>query len=107
MIRRAPAAQAVPALAEAVAKHADEFVRYRALIVLSSFNDRGTADLVRGVLKDRNDRLREVAYKWLEEHPEPGLTATLLATLQTEQAEFVRPALVGALGDLQRRGCGL
>ena len=100
MIRRAPAAQAVPALAEAVAKHADEFVRYRALIVLSSFNDRGTADLVRVVLKDRNDRLREVAYKWLEEHPEPGLTATLLAALQTEQAEFVRPALVGALAAL-------
>src|SRR5688572_2410363 len=100
MIRRAPAAQAVPALAQAVATHADEFVRYRALIVLSSFNDRGTAELVRGLLTDRNDRVREVAYKWLEANPDPGLAPTLLASLQTEQAEFVRPALVGALAAL-------
>ena len=100
LIRRAPAAQAVPALSEAVAKHADEFVRYRAFIVLSSFNDRGTAGIVRGLLKDRNDRLREAAYKWLEAHPDPTLAATLLASLQTEQAEFVRPALVGALAAL-------
>jgi HEAT repeat protein len=100
MIRRAPAAEAAPALAQAAAKHADEFVRYRALIVLSSFNDRGTAALVRGLLTDRNDRVREVAYKWLEANPDPGLTPTLLASLQTEQAEFVRPALVGALAAL-------
>jgi HEAT repeat protein len=100
MIRRAAAAQAVPALSEAVAKHPDEFVRYRALIVLSSFNDRGTADLVRGLLKDRNDRLRETAYKWLEANPDPALAQALLASLQTEQAEFVRPALVGALAAL-------
>ena len=100
MIRRAPATQAVPALAEAVAKHPDEFVRYRAFIVLSSFNDRGTADLARGLLRDRNDRLREAAYKWLEANPDPALTAALLASLQTEQAEFVRPALVGTLAAL-------
>lgn len=100
MIRRAPATQAVPALSEAAVKHPDEFVRYRAFIVLSSFNDRGTADLARGLLKDRNDRLREAAYKWLEANPDPALTAALLASLQTEQAEFVRPALVGALAAL-------
>lgn len=100
MIRRVPAAEAVPALAQAVTTHPDEFVRYRALIVLSSFNDRGTGELVRGLLKDRNDRLREVAYKWLEANPDPGLIPTLLASLQTEQAEFVRPALVGALAAL-------
>jgi HEAT repeat protein len=100
MIRRAPAAEAAPALAQAAAKHADEFVRYRALIVLSSFNDRGTAALVRGLLTDRNDRVREVAYKWLEANPDPALAPTLLASLQTEQAEFVRPALVGALAAL-------
>jgi len=96
-IRRLPAAEAVPALVDAVRKHGDEFVRYRAFIVLSSFNDRGTAELVRGLLRDANDRLREVAYKWLEVHPDPGMVPTLLNSLLSEQAEFVRPAVVSAL----------
>ena len=100
VIRRLPPAEAVPALVEAVRKHRDEFVRYRAFIVLSSFNDRGTAALVRGLLEDANDRLREVAYKWLEAHPDQAMVPTLLNALQTEQAEFVRPAAVSALAAL-------
>lgn len=99
-IRRLQAAEAVPALSDAVKKHKDEFVRYRAFIVLSSFNDRGTAELVRGLLRDANDRLREVAFKWLEAHPDPAMVPALLSALQTEQAEFVRPAVVGALAAL-------
>jgi HEAT repeat protein len=99
-IRRLPAAEAVPALTEAVLKHRDEFVRYRAFIVLSSFNDRGTGELVRGLLRDANDRLREVAYKWLALHPDPGMAPALVNALQTEQAEFVRPAVVSALAVL-------
>jgi HEAT repeat protein len=99
-IRRLPAAEAVPALVQAVQKHKDEFVRYRAFIVLSSFNDRGTGELVRALLRDANDRLREVAYKWLEAHPDPAMAQTLLSSLQTEEAEFVRPAVVSALASL-------
>jgi HEAT repeat protein len=97
LIRRAPAADAVPVLVEAVRRHSDEYVRNRAFIVLSSFNDKGTGDLVRTLLSDRNDRLRESLFKWLEQHPDPKLAPTLLAALQTEIAEFVRPALIGAL----------
>ena len=52
---------------------------------------------MRGLLADRNDRIREVVYRWFEHHPEPALHAALLAALATEQAEFVRPALVRAL----------
>jgi hypothetical protein len=100
MVRRIDAAVAVGALREAVAKHPDEFVRYRAFVLLSSFNDRQTSDVVRTLLRDRNDRLRESAYKWLELHPDPSMTSTLVAALQSEQAEFVRPALVGALAAL-------
>ena len=101
-IRRLPAAEAVPALVAAVQKHRDEFVRFRAFIVLSSFGDRGTGDLVRGLLRDANDRLREVAYKWLEAHPDPTTVPALLNALQTEQAEFVRPAVVSALAQLDQ-----
>jgi HEAT repeat protein len=99
-LRRLPAAEAVPALTAAVQKHTDEFVRFRAFIVLSSFSDRGTGDLARGLLRDANDRLREVAYKWLEAHPDPSMVPTLLNALQSEQAEFVRPAVVSALATL-------
>jgi hypothetical protein len=99
-IRRLPAAEAVPALVDAVKKHRDEFVRYRAFILLSSFNDRGTGAVVQGLLDDANDRLREVAYKWLEAHPDPAMVPRLLGALQSEQAEFVRPALVSALAAL-------
>jgi HEAT repeat protein len=100
LIRRAPEAQAVPALVEAARRHSDEYVRYRALVLLTAFNDRGTRDLMRELIRDRNDRVREVAYKWLERNPDPQLTTQLLTSLQTEESEFVRPALVGALAAL-------
>jgi hypothetical protein len=100
LLRRASPAEVVPALADAARSHADQFVRYRALVLLTSFNARQTADLMRGLLADRNDRVREVVYRWYEHHPDPTLRATLLAALDTEEAEFVRPALVRALAAL-------
>jgi hypothetical protein len=99
-LRRAPASSVVPILAGAARGHADEFVRYRALVVLTSFNDRGTPDLMRTLLADRNDRVREVAYRWFERYPDPALTMPLLAALNTEQSEFVRPVLVRAIAAL-------
>ena len=97
LIRRAPAAAAVPALKAAVLDSKDEFVRYRALVLLTGFEDRDTAGMARSLISDHNDRVREVAYRWLELHPDVGLAPTLLASLAKEQAEFVRPALVRAL----------
>src|SRR3989304_6051685 len=63
-IRRAPASQAVPALTQAVANHTDAYVRFRALVLLTGFNDARTGDIVRRVLPDSNTRLRGVAYAW-------------------------------------------
>jgi hypothetical protein len=100
LIRRTAEAQAVPALREAARRDANEFVRYRALVLLTAFNDRGTRDLMRELIRDRNDRVREVAYKWLERNPDPQLADALVMSLQTEESEFVRPALVGALAAL-------
>jgi hypothetical protein len=96
-VRRVPASEAVPALVQAVRTHPDQFVRYRALVLVTAFNDRGTPDLMRSLFKDRNDRVREVAYRWFAAYPEPAMSRALLASLQSEQAEFVRPALVAAL----------
>ena len=100
LIRRTMETEAVPALREAARRDANEFVRYRALVLLTAFNDRETRDLMREFIRDRNDRIREVAYKWFERNPDPSLAGTLIASLQTEQSEFVRPALVGALAAL-------
>lgn len=99
-VRRAPSVDAVPALAQAARGHADQFVRYRALILLTAFDDRATPGLMRTLLADRNDRVRETAYRWFERRPDPALAETLLAALNTEQAEFVRPALIRAVAAL-------
>jgi HEAT repeat protein len=96
-LRRLPAADVVPALTEAARSHPDQFVRYRALVLLTAFRDPATPALMESLLRDRNDRVREVVYRWFEDHPEPRLVPTLLLALETEQAEFVRPALVRAL----------
>src|SRR5688500_4040393 len=96
-VRRAEAAVAVPALLEAVANHADSYVRFRALVILSGFNDPRIADAMLKSLDDRNDRLRAAAYGWFEHHQDLRVVPRLLAALQREEAEFVRPALTRTL----------
>jgi HEAT repeat protein len=96
-VRRVPAAQAVPALLQAVAEHADGYVRYRALVLLTGFNDPRAKDTMRGALTSPNDRLRTVAYSFFEHNPDASLLPALVAALDKEQGEFVRPALVRAL----------
>lgn len=87
----------MPLLIDAARKHADGYVRFRALVLLSGFNDPKGAPVFLEALGDENDRLREVAYAWVEDHPQPSLVPRLLQALEREQAEFVRPALVRAL----------
>ena len=49
-----------------------------------------------------NDRLREVAYAYFEQNPAPALAPKLLAALDKEEGEFVRPALVRALAAMAK-----
>lgn len=96
-IRRADPAQAVPALERAVREHPDEYIRFRALVLLTGFRETGISALMTSVLTDRNDRLRTVAYQWFEHHPEPAALPRLIAALDREHTEFVRPALTRAI----------
>lgn len=96
-VRRAPVAQAVPALVDAASSHPDGYVRFRALVLLSGFNDRRAREVMSTALDDPNDRLRTVAYGYFEHNPENGMAARLLKKLDTEDGEFVRPALTRAL----------
>ena len=56
---RADAAVAVPALLAAVKQHTDEYVRFRALVILSGFNDPRTRDVMVAAVTDKNDRMRD------------------------------------------------
>jgi HEAT repeat protein len=80
-----------------VAEHTDGYVRYRALVLLTGFNDPRAKDAMRLSLTSPNDRLRTVAYSFFEHHPDASMSGDFVAALDKEQGEFVRPALVRAL----------
>jgi HEAT repeat protein len=96
-LRRSAAASVTPALIRAVESHKDQYVRFRALVLLTGFNDARTAELVREISSNPNDRLRTVAYMYFEHHPTANMIPALLKALDREESEFVRPALVRAL----------
>ena len=97
VVRRAPGPLAVPALLQATGEHADGYVRYRALVLLSTYADPRVPDEMERLSTDPNDRLRAVAYAYFERHPNPSLVPQLLDAFDKEVAEFVRPALARAL----------
>jgi HEAT repeat protein len=97
VVRRAPGTIALPALIDAASSHADGYVRYRALVLLSGYDDPRVPDQMEQAAVDANDRLRAVAYGYFERHPDPRLVPALLKAFDKELAEFVRPALVRAL----------
>jgi HEAT repeat protein len=101
-LRRAPAAQVVPALLQAVSEHADGYIRYKALTLLTGFNDPRTVDAMREAMVSPNDRLREVAFAYFEQFPQPSLAPRMLAALDKEEGEFVRPALIRALAAVHK-----
>src|SRR5258708_38377434 len=80
-VRRVTSAQAVPALLQAVAEHTDGYVRYRALVLLTGFNDPRTKDAMREALASPNDRLRTVAYSFFEHNTDRALLPNLLAAI--------------------------
>lgn len=96
-IRRAASADAVPVLTAAVKNHKDSYVRYRALVLLAGFDDKGTAELMASVMTDRNDRLRALAYEWFEAHAAGAPIPALIEALPKESSEFVRPSLTRTL----------
>ena len=87
---------------QAVNDHADGFVRFKALTLLTGFSDPRTEDAMDTAMASPNDRLREVAYAYFEQNPAPALAPKLLAALDKEEGEFVRPALVRALAAMAK-----
>ena len=96
-VRRAAPAIAVPLLTKAAEGHADGYVRFRALVLLSGFNDPRTPDVMTRMLAEKNDRLRAVAYGFFEYNPDASVLPRLIEALPREDSEFVRPALTRAI----------
>jgi hypothetical protein len=96
-IRRAPGTVALPALMDAASSHADSFVRRRALVLVSGYDDPRVPDQMELAAAEASDSLRTIAYRYFEGHPEPRLAPMLLKALPDETAEFARPALIRAL----------
>jgi HEAT repeat protein len=96
-VRRASATIAVPALTDAATSHKDGYVRFKALVLLSGFNDPKTQDVMTAMLGEQNDRLRAVAYSYFAYHPDAAALPRLLQALSKEESEFVRPALTRAI----------
>jgi HEAT repeat protein len=109
-VRRAPADLAVPALSKAARSHTDSYVRYRACVLLTDFGESAATPVMRDLIEDRDNRVRLVALGWFGVHPDPAVLPKLLAALDTERSEFVRPALtraVAAYGDDPRARAAL
>ena len=96
-VRRADPAVAGPALREAVRRHADSYVQFRALVLLYGLGLPDAREAFAAALESPNDRIRAAAYNYYESEPDPALAPKLLAALERETSEFVRPALVRAL----------
>lgn len=102
-VRLADPVTAARLLTDAALHHPDEYVRYKAFVLLTGVDEPAAASVASQVLGDRNDRVRTVAYQWFEHHPRPDVVPRLLAALGTEQSEFVRPALTRALAAVADR----
>ena len=104
LVRRTPAAQAVPGAAAG---------RRRARGRLRAVSRARAAHRVQRSADEGRDarvarRARTIAcarsrYSFFEHNPDPSMVPELLAALEKEQAEFVRPALIRALAALRRR----
>jgi HEAT repeat protein len=88
---------AIPRLVEAASHHKDGYTRFRALVLLTGFNDPRADATMLQLLADPNDRVRAVAYGWFEHRPNPEAAAKMLPALEQEASEFVRPALTRSL----------
>ena len=93
----------MPALLQAVAEHADGYVRYRALVLLTGFNDPRTKDAMRESLDEpeRSAARRRVQLLRAQPRSRAGCRVCWRRSTRSRR-EFVRPALVRALAALRR-----
>ena len=96
-LRRADTDAALPVLLDALQNHEDSYVQFRAIVLIYGLEQPRNHTVFEGALDSPNDRVRAAAYEYFEQVPSAPLVPKLLAALETETSEFVRPYLVRAL----------
>ena len=96
-LRRAEADVALPVLLDAVQHHDDSYVQFRAIVLIYGLEQPRNHTVFEEALDSPNDRVRAAAYEYFEQVPSAAVVPKLLAALETETSEFVRPYLVRAL----------
>jgi len=97
VLRHGNPSKVVPALTAAAYKHSDQYVRYRALVLVTGFGEISARRPTRELIADKNDRVRSVVYEWFEYNPEKAIIPALLDAVPKEPSPFVRPSLLRAL----------
>src|SRR6185436_6089409 len=87
-LRRGNPVQVHPALTAAAYNHADQYVRYRALVLVTGFGEIESRRPVHQLIADKNDRVRSVVYEWFEYNPEKGIIPALLDAVPKEPSPF-------------------
>jgi HEAT repeat protein len=87
----------VPILVEALHSHADSYVQFRAIVLVYGFDLPRRRAVFDQALESPNDRVRATAYEYFEQFSSRAVVPKLIAALDTETSEFVRPYLVRAL----------
>ena len=96
-LRRADPDVVFPLLLDAVQRHEDSYVQFRAVVLIYGLALPQSRAVFERSLDAPNDRVRAAAYEYFEQAPSPSVVPRLLAALETETSEFVRPYLVRAL----------
>ena len=97
MLRRADPDAALPVLLDAVQHHKDSYVQFRSVVLIYGLEQPQVHTVFEEALDSPNDRVRAAAYEYFEQVPSAEVVSRLLAALDTETSEFVRPYLVRAL----------
>lgn len=96
-LRRADVDASLPVLLDAVEHHDDSYVQFRSIVLIYGLDLPDAQTVFDEALDSQNDRVRAVAYEYFEQVPSAAIVPQLLAALDTETSEFVRPYLVRAL----------
>ena len=96
-LRRADVDTSFPALLDAVEHHEDSYVQFRSIVLIYGLDLPHGQTVFQAALDSQNDRVRAVAYEYFDQAPSAVVVPKLLAALDTETSEFVRPYLVRAL----------